>query len=180
MMIERTLSQTERKYLALVLAVVVLFVGVDLFTDSKEGVQINHLLVELSLAVAGCTGLFILLRDSFHKSRELTFSKEILIEKEKETERWKLESKKFIKGLSVVIDAQLDRWSLTPSEKEITLLLLKGLSLREIAEVRQTNEKTVRAQCVSVYSKSGMSGRSALSAFFLEDLLLPSENISTE
>jgi hypothetical protein len=32
---------------------------------------------------------------------------------------------------------------------------------------------TIRAQTNAIYSKSGLSGRSELSAFFLEDLLLP-------
>ncbi|MGE3975871.1 MAG: helix-turn-helix transcriptional regulator, partial [Bdellovibrionales bacterium] len=50
---------------------------------------------------------------------------------------------------------------------------LKGLSLKEIAGVRNTTEKTARVQSTAIYSKAGLSGRSELSAFFLEDLLLP-------
>jgi len=34
-------------------------------------------------------------------------------------------------------------------------------------------ERTVRQHAVAVYRKSGLSGRAELSAFFLEDLLLP-------
>jgi len=52
---------------------------------------------------------------------------------------------------------------------------LKGLSLKEIAEIRKTSEKTARAQCTPIYEKSGLSGRSELAAFFLEDLLVPKE-----
>ena len=51
--------------------------------------------------------------------------------------------------------------------------MLKGLSLKEIAALRSTSERTVREQARAVYRKSGLSGRSALAAFFLEDLLLP-------
>ena len=35
------------------------------------------------------------------------------------------------------------------------------------------SDRTVRQQAVEVYRKSGLSGRAELSAFFLEDLLLP-------
>lgn len=63
-------------------------------------------------------------------------------------------------------------------EKEVAFLLLKGLSLKEIAEVRQTVEKTARLQATAVYEKSGLAGRSELSAFFLEDLLPPQDQPS--
>jgi DNA-binding NarL/FixJ family response regulator len=64
------------------------------------------------------------------------------------------------------------RWYRSSSEKEVALLLLKGLSLKEIAQLRETAEKTVPAQSVAIDSKSGLAGRSELSAFFLEDLLV--------
>lgn len=55
----------------------------------------------------------------------------------------------------------------------MALLLLKGLSLKEIAAVRATSERTIRAQAAALYTKAGVTGRAALSAFFLEDLLSP-------
>ncbi len=173
-MTETNLSLAERRLLTAILAIIVLLMGVDLFTDSSEGVRWSHLAVELSVAVGACIGIFLLMRDSFHKSHKLIQSREIILAKEKETERWRQESQKYIEGLGKAIDDQLARWSLSPSEKEVALLLLKGLSLKEIAEIRKTAEKTVRAHSVSIYSKSGLRGRSELSAFFLEDLLLPS------
>ena len=76
------------------------------------------------------------------------------------------------------IDAQLSNWNLSVSEKEVAFLLLKGMSLKELAEIRKTTEKTARAQSIAIYSKAGLAGRSELSAFFLEDLLPPSGNSS--
>ena len=70
--------------------------------------------------------------------------------------------------------AQLSSWKLTVAEKEVAFLLLKGMSLKEIAEIRKTAEKTARAHSMAIYAKAGLSGRSELSAFFLEDLLPPS------
>ncbi|MFT5681969.1 MAG: DNA-binding CsgD family transcriptional regulator [Myxococcota bacterium] len=74
-------------------------------------------------------------------------------------------------GLSAVIDAQFIAWSLSPAESEVAMLLLKGLSLKETAEVRGTSERTTRKQARAVYRKSGLAGRAELSAWFLEDLL---------
>ena len=44
---------------------------------------------------------------------------------------------------------------------------------KEIAAIQEKSERTVRQHAVSVYRKSGLAGRAELSAFFLEDLLLP-------
>ena len=78
-----------------------------------------------------------------------------------------------LRGLGDAIDRQCERWGLSAAEKEIALLLLKGLSLKEIAAVRQTSERTVRQQAQSIYRRSSLGGRAELAAFFLEDLLLP-------
>ena len=59
----------------------------------------------------------------------------------------------------------------TTSEKDVGWLLSKGLSLKEIAAIRETLEKTVRQQASSIYKKAGLSGRHAFSAWFIEDAL---------
>ena len=51
--------------------------------------------------------------------------------------------------------------------------MLKGLSHKEIADIRATSETTIRQQALAVYRKSDLRSRAELSAFFLEDLLLP-------
>ena len=43
--------------------------------------------------------------------------------------------------------------------------------MREISEVRDVKEKTVRQQATSVYAKSGYGGRHELVAHFIEDLM---------
>ena len=82
-------------------------------------------------------------------------------------------ARKYLDGLSQSIDRQLDQWQLSASEKQVAFLLLKGLSLKEIAAARRTTEKTARIQSSAIYAKSSLGGRSELSAFFLEDLLPP-------
>jgi len=50
-------------------------------------------------------------------------------------------------------------WKLTDAEREVGLLILKGLSLKEIAAVRVTSERTIHAQAQSIDAKAGLSGR---------------------
>ena len=90
-------------------------------------------------------------------------------------QRWRAEARLLIDGLGKAMDEQFSRWNLTPAERDVALLLMKGLSLKEVATVRATNERTVRSQARMLYSKAGLSGRAALSAFFLEDLLAPAD-----
>ena len=60
------------------------------------------------------------------------------------------------------IDARFQTWKLSEAEREVALLLLKGLSLREIASLRETSERTVRQQSLAVYRKAGLAGRAEL------------------
>jgi DNA-binding CsgD family transcriptional regulator len=83
-----------------------------------------------------------------------------------------------LRGLGEEIDAQLGRWGLSPAESETVLLLLKGYGHKEIARLLGKSERTVRQQAASAYKKSGLAGRAELSAFFLEDLLLPRTDAS--
>jgi DNA-binding CsgD family transcriptional regulator len=90
-----------------------------------------------------------------------------------ERDAWRARTEKLLRGLGEAIDAQLRGWSLTPAERETALLLLKGYGHKEIAALCARSERTVRQHAVAVYRKSGLAGRAELSAFFLEDLLLP-------
>lgn len=143
--------------------------------DAQEGVQWWHLLVEATIACAALVGIFLLLRGSFVLRRSLAEERKLSTRLQTEANNWRSQSKKYVEGLSQIIDSQLTNWKLTQSEKEVAFLLLKGMSLKEIAEIRKTSEKTARTQSVSIYSKAGLAGRSELSAFFLEDLLPPSQ-----
>lgn len=74
-------------------------------------------------------------------------------------------------ALSDVINRQFQTWALTPSERDVGLLALKGLDVAEIARLRGAAQGTVRAQLTRIYAKAGVSGRAQFAAFFVEDLL---------
>lgn len=71
-----------------------------------------------------------------------------------------------------VTDEYFARLGLTPAETEVAWFLLKGMSLGEIAALRQTAEGTVKAQCTAIYRKAGVSGKSQLFSLVVEDVLL--------
>jgi len=91
----------------------------------------------------------------------------------REGEQWRQASRAHVDGRSRAIAAQFAEWGLTGTESEIALLMLKGLSHKEIATLRDCSSATVRQHATAVYRKSGLTSRSQLTGFFLEDLLAP-------
>ena len=170
---EGALHAGERGVIAGVLALIGVLAATDLLVDLREGVSLWHVFAEASVAVAACFGAFHLLRGAWRLRQRLDAQGRDFSAFRQQAEAWRTGSKKYLDGLSHSIDAQLDQWQLSPAEKEVAFLLLKGLSLKEIAVARQTSEKTARVQSSAIYTKSGLAGRSELSAFFLEDLLPP-------
>ena len=147
-------------------AVAVALIAIDLYIDFVEGVGLIHLVAEIFVFGVAIAGTVIMYRQLDRTRADLAGA---LID----AERWRQESRELLQGLGAAIEHQFERWELTGAESEVALLLLKGLSHKEIAALRNTSERTVREQSRSVYRKSGLAGRSSLSAFFLEDLLLP-------
>jgi DNA-binding CsgD family transcriptional regulator len=76
-----------------------------------------------------------------------------------------------------LLDERFAEWGLTPAERDVAWFTIKGLSLAEIARLRQTSEGTVKAQSNAIYRKSGVSGRTQLLSLFIEDLM--DENLTT-
>lgn len=69
------------------------------------------------------------------------------------------------------LEDRFSAWQLTPAERDVALFTLKGLSLSEIAALRQTSDGTVKAQSNAIYRKAGVSGRTQLLSLFIEDLM---------
>lgn len=146
----------------------------DLITDRFScGSDARQLLTKglcTLLAIVGACWIYLFLRSRSRLVQCLTSN---LGMAQAEADRWRSESQAMASGLAGAIDTQFSRWDLSTAEREVALLLLKGLSTREVAALRQTKEATVRQQSQSVYRKAGLSGRADLAAFFLEDLLAP-------
>jgi len=177
----------------------------DVAFDFQEAISLKHQLVCVSELVIGLVGIGVtgrwlvgsLRRERLLKrdadmaatrwqTRETELRSEAaalvvrLRTTEREACRWKHEAGELLSGLGGAIDAQFGRWTLTPAERDVALLLLKGLSHKEVASVRGVGEATVRQQAQSIYRKAGLSSRNDLAAFFLEDLLLPNQSTRSD
>ena len=142
-----------------VLITAILFFAYDIISDLSIGSDsYSHIIVEIIVCLAITLVLFQEIK------RVATLNNVVQIEKEK-TARLSGE-------LFNVMNKQFADWKLSPTEHDVALLLIKGLSMKEIAEVRQVKEKTVRQQATQIYAKSGYAGRHELAAHFIEDLIL--------
>jgi DNA-binding CsgD family transcriptional regulator len=90
-------------------------------------------------------------------------------------EKWRSTALVHANGLSTAIRDQFVAWRLTEGECDVANLMLKGLSHKEIGQIRNSSAATVRQQAAAIYSKSGLASRAELAAYFLEDLF-PSES----
>lgn len=154
-----------------------IFATLDIVSDISDGVSIKHLTHEIGLWVLSLVGIVIQFKIISSQNKKIQrFTKE-MHEISEEKEAFKSKISQFSGEFMRLIGEQFNQWMLTPGEKDVGLLLIKGLSMKEIAELRHTNEATVRQQASSIYRKSGLGGRQELAAFFLDDLLvIPTTN----
>jgi DNA-binding CsgD family transcriptional regulator len=148
-------------------------VVVDLVADLQRGVSGVHIVTEsfaLVLALGGITATAWQLRKThlanYHLLHDLEGTRADLT-------RWRTDAEELRWGLGAAIDRQFAEWGLSLAEREVALLILKGLSYKDVASARRTSERTVRHQAVAIYRKAGVAGRAEMAAFFLEELLLP-------
>jgi DNA-binding CsgD family transcriptional regulator len=145
----------------------------DLVADIRAGEPVAHMTGMILGAILSFASLLLmwrLLKASRAQARVL----EVALDASRaDLMDWRSKAAGMLHGLGALIYRQFEAWGLSPAESEVGMLLLKGLSLKDIAETRQTTERTARQQALALYHKAGLAGRAELSAFFLEDLLLP-------
>lgn len=152
---------------------IALLIGMDVAMDLLAGSGLAHVAVEGSILVLAGVGALRMLLNYFRLERQAKRLSRDLAVSRAEAAEWRREAAEALAGLGAAVEKQFQRWGLTEAESQVALLLLKGLSLKEVAEVRSVSERTVRQQARAVYKKGGLEGRADLAAFFLEDLLLP-------
>jgi DNA-binding CsgD family transcriptional regulator len=153
--------------------IITFFVGADMAADLSAGISFTHLGIEtvaLLLCLSGAWGTGLQLRRALQRSRDLH---RYLEGARQDLDRARQEADALRAGLSDALDQQFARWDLTAAQREVALLVLKGLSYKEVAELRDTAEHTVRNQALAIFRKAGLAGRAEMAAFFIEDLLVP-------
>jgi len=174
--VEEGSERRLRLILSLLLVSIATFGVVDLALDGDVPWLSPHAAVEV-MFVALCLGAVVWLWTGWRRTQlELASTERHHQATGEDRDRWRQRASVFLQGLGEAIDAEFDRWALSPKEREIALLLLKGYGLKEIADLHARSERTVRQQAGQIYKKAGLGGRAELSAYFLEDLLLPRES----
>jgi hypothetical protein len=113
--------------------VVAVLAALDLGSDLQEGAAFGHVAIEGGITVVGLLGslviarrLVIVVRQGRAAQEEASTLAERLKATEAEAERWRAEARGLLQGLGAALDQQFERWALSPAEKEVALLLLKG------------------------------------------------------
>ncbi len=160
------------KVIAVILAIIMVLNFFDVLTDISLGVPAWHIFEESLIVLASAFGTVFLLLEIRGRTKHIAHLKQALAASDNKLLNISEEMQTARTKYSEVIYQQFNDWQLTKSEQEVAMLLLKGLSFREISGVRDTQEKTVRQQASKIYSKANVEGRHEFSAWFLDDFLV--------
>lgn len=165
----------ERFWIGVGVLLVILLAILDLIEDMGNETGNWYLIVDLSYVFLMLWLLFYLWRNVpiTLKQTNLALTSQI-VQHHHDMQAWKQKAADTMKGFGQLISVQFEEWQLTKAEQEVALLLLKGLSIKEISVVRGTSPGTTRQQATALYEKANLNSRAELSAFFLEDVLLVS------
>lgn len=145
--------------------------GTDLIEEFSSGESIQAMIDDLVLFSLSVLVVLKISADLMHQHRSVQELKNQLERAKGQLAKEDKPGSQLATEYRKVVQHQFKRWKLTPSEEDVSVCLLKGLSFREIAVIRNTSERTVRQQAAVVYKKAGLSGRHELAAWFFEDML---------
>ncbi|WP_396213800.1 helix-turn-helix transcriptional regulator [Gemmatimonas sp.] len=153
----------------------------DIALDRPQSWWSMHILLEVGMVFVSLA-FAILIFTRWRRSTaaldqaraSLAVTAQQLTERQAERDAWRTSAEQALAGFGAAIDRQFGAWQLTRAEREVALLLLKGLGHKQVAAQLGRSERTVRQQAVDVYRKANLQGRSELAAFFLQDVVLPS------
>ncbi|MGA0244674.1 MAG: helix-turn-helix transcriptional regulator [Pseudohongiellaceae bacterium] len=158
----------------LVFVCVAMLTAADIAQDLSLGTTKLHIATELLLLLfVGVFAMFFWTRLVISVKNERALRKDLRAARNR-NDRWRERQRGLLEQLSHAIAGQFDAWGFSPSEKEVAFLLLKGLSMKEVAGLRGSTPHSIRQQAHVLYHKAGLAGRAELSAFFLSGLLPPS------
>jgi len=165
----------ERLRLILVVALASIIVGgtIDLVMDQPEDWLSFHVVFETLMIAGAMVMATTLWLGWWRTARSVDQLRRSLEARGEERDAWRSSAEVALLGMGRAIDRQFGAWHLTTAERDVALLLLKGYSHKAIAKETGRSAQTIRQHAASVYRKADLSGRAELSAYFLEDLMLP-------
>lgn len=157
-------------------ALVFLLVSLDITLDIVEGLPMKAMIYDLLLEGSILVLVILSTNSIWRKLKVEKESKSKLENRLNETvlkaSIWEKKSKDFVSEFHSHLLSKFFDWSLSKSEKEVAVLLLKGLTSKEIASIRFTSERTIRNQCRSIYEKAGFKSKNELKGYFLSELIV--------
>jgi DNA-binding CsgD family transcriptional regulator len=148
-----------KRYVFVIAAVLQIGCGLtflsDLITEWRG--QRLHAEIELFAVIALALGAALFLREAQHLSR-----RNARVERELDVASG---------AFQTVIEQHFDDWGLSPAERDVALLTIKGVPIAEIARMRDTREGTIKAQSTAIYRKVGVSSRAELVSVMVEELI---------
>ena len=151
---------------------------IEYATEGEEFEWIDFSLDVLDLLISAAAIATVALLVS--ETRDLRRVQETLVndlwQTRAENREWREAEQQKIDGFRSAIEAQFENWSLSQSEQDVAVLLLKGCSHKQIAKLRGGSDTTVRQHAQAVYRKSGLKNRSELAAYFLDAVLAPNSS----
>lgn len=167
------LSKTQ--YFAVITFLIILtaytaFEVYDELSDLDKGESPLTIWVEI-LIVTSSFGFFIYLSLQLYKNKcqhkELSESLQSVTHERDSSQQLLQQGRE---AVHATIQGQFDEWNFTDAQRDVALLLLKGMGAKEIADARNTSEKTVRNHLSGIYEKSGLSGARTFCAWFYKEL----------
>lgn len=165
----------EKNFIIFFFFLITLLTFIDHYIEVNLGSSMSEILqdflLELPRLLLLCLSLIFLWRQLSKESKKNALFKRSLLKSKKQSLEWKQQALSFNQEVKNRILKQFQDWKLSKSEVEVALLILKGLSTKEISQCRFTSERTTRNQCRSIYDKSELAGRHELSGYFLEQFI---------
>ncbi len=147
----------HRYFKFLIYTLIIIFFTYDLWIDYSKYELGLHFFLELLLIVLA---IYLLIHQFYE------------IDKTRLELRTATKTVENLQGKTVdCINQTLSTWQLTNAENEITWLIIKGFSFKEIAHIRKVSEKTIAQQAAAIYKKSNTHNRHELMSNFLDDFI---------
>ena len=174
-----SLSERQLRWLlgGLGLGCFALLLAIEFFTDEDLVTPLDFIgdALTMLLTIGSAVGVALLVQRIHAQHEEKMSLIRDLEAARAEGKEWRAKAQSHLAGLKQELDRQFESWGMSSAEREVGLLILKGLSHKEIAALRATSDATVRQQAQAIYRKAGLPGKTAFSAYFLEDLFVPEE-----
>lgn len=150
----------------LLMALAAMFFFQDVVVDIREHFEASQVymlgeLIHLVFEITAVAALTFGLIDSVKYTRSL----------KERAERQSQSLYHLKQDFDSLVTAKFSTWGLTPAERDVALLLLRGLPSDKIADLRKVTLGTIKVQAHSVLQKAGVSSRVELMSLFMDEFI---------